>query len=631
MPDRETPYKLELDEETREQLEIALCVRVTEAVTAAADRNSQLRIWRDQLEGFGVTAQNQQWANACDLTDPLSMEAFLTISSQLVGAMHRDPKVAVEAFSKDDEDSARVLESWLSMVGAQSQVDGRIYDLAYNACVDPAVVGYVGWSQKTRTKREVGYKGKDGRVVSEEAREDTEEYEEVPVGEEVIEESYDIRAVDLCDFYLFPATVESVDDATAVMERMYLTAEALWDGVRDFGYNKEAVEELTAMGPSGSVSDDRQAMADIDGLQEEQGPSGIYEVYTCYTRLPRQLPGGQEDMPEHLLQDDFLVVCVPDRQIVLKIAFSPFLERPYFVGGIMPKPRRVQGHGLMGVLEGLQSEANATIQQAIDSTNIIMSPAVLAHESDQESLGKATFGPGAVIYVKDPSAILPWPINTNPTRDGLTWLGDIRARAKAIVSAEGQGQLQNKVRKAAEVQAVETASSAKFGMYLSNFQRTVVSELFRRIISLKLQFGDVDEDGEDFVDAAGHSHKLTARALRGKYSIVATGTSLTHSPEARVQVNTQKAAIQTGYVGAMVQGMPPKFLKLLWHGAREQLFDLGDRNPESWIGEEPEDPPPDAPVAAPGGPQGGQPGQNGTGQSPQQQSQSLQGLLGANN
>jgi hypothetical protein len=144
-----------------------------------------------------------------------------------------------------------------------------------------------------------------------------------------------------------------------------------------------------------------------------------------------------------------------------------------------------------------------------------------------------------------------------------------------------------------------------------------VAELFRRMVSLKLQFGDVDDDGEEFVDGEGHAHKLTARALRGKYNIVASGTSLTHSPEARVEVGKQKQAVQSEYLMAKSK-LPPDLSKLAWHGARELLFDLGERNPEAWIGDEPK-PPPEQPQGAQPmqqGQPGQQPGQPQNGQAP---------------
>lgn len=621
MPEQDdTPYKLQLSDERREQLELFLCSRVLAAVSDSEGRNAQLRIWRDQLENLGVTAQNQLWANACDLPDPISFEAFLTILSQIQGALHRDPKVSVEAFYEEDADNARILESWLSVAGSQADMDGKLADFGYNACVDPAVVGYVGWSQVTRQKREVAYRQPGSDLI----QPDTEEgAEQVPIIEEVTEERYDIRAIDLSDFFLYPANAVSIERATTVCERMSMTAEELWDGVDDFGYERKAVEELTALG-AGDTSEEDQRDAEVDGVTPA-GTDGYYTIYTCYTRLPRKLPGDDDPLPEHLLQDDFLVVLCPERNIVLKMAFSPFSERPYFTGGILPKPNKIQGHGLMGMLDALQAEANANIQLGIDASNQNVAPEVIAPEGMKDSLSKQTRGVGQVIYVSgNPGEIVPWPLNTNPMRDTLAWQQDIRARAKAVISAEGQGQLQSKVRKNEEVRAVESASSAKFGMYLSNFQRTVVAEIYRRMVALKFRFGGVDDEGEEFLDAQGKKQTLTSHALRGRYSIVATGTSLTHSPEARVEVGQQKQGIMVGYFQATTT-LPPQTHKYFWHGAREQLFDLGERNPESWIGPEPEDQPEQPPV--PQGPPRPMNG-NGTGQPPPQM---MLGGLGASN
>lgn len=616
-------YKLKLPDDVREQLELLLCHRVDEAVSAAAGRNSDLRIWRDQLEGNGVVAQNQLWANACNLNDPLSMKAFLTILSQLLGALQRDPMVAVEAFREEDVEGARILEGWLSMASAQNDILARVYDLSHNACRDTAVVGYCGWSQRTRKKRVIASKDSSGHVMLDGEDDESGTGEPVALAEEVVEERYDIRAVALDDFFLWPANSVSVDRATMVAERMYVTEEELYDGIDDYGYDEAMVEQLCAMGPVTLPDDDRRSRMETDGIAEtDSRGGGFYEIFTCYTRLPRRVNGGSDTMvPKHMLQDDFLVVCCPAQQIVLKMAHSPFDERPYFVGGILPKPNTILGYGMMKMLEPLQAEANSNLQYTFDTANINMAAPVILPESERDQVAKVNIGPGSLVFLKDVEGARPWPQSGAPLRDGLAMQEWMEGQYQSLVSAEGQGELQSKVRKNGEVMAATNAASAKFGMYLSGFQRTVVAPLFQRLVALKTQFGDVDDDGEAFMDPSGKMQKLTSRALRGKYNIVATGTSLTHSPEARVEVAQQKQAVQVQYLQAKAQ-LPPEMAPLLWHGAREILYDMGERNPEAWLGEEPTPPPPPLPEqpTAPQAPVG----LNGTSLPPQMP-------LGANN
>lgn len=621
MPDNESPYKLDFDADTREALNREICRRVNWAVEGSQDRNDQLQVWRDQRDGLNITASNTRWRNACNLGDPLSKKAFLTILSQITGALRRDPKVAVESFSKDEEEGARVLESWLTIESSRSNVDAHIYDLAFDACWSQAAVGYVGWKQQTRITRETGWrKPGDARVYSEEEREDGVEYEEVPVAEEVTEEGFDIRVIDLCDFFVYPPDAKSIDRATAVCERMYLTEDELYDGIGDYGYDEEEVERLCAMGPN-SDPEHMEIQHDQDGVEPAPDKDGYYQVFTCYTRMPRTLAGGDYDIPKHLMQDDFLVVCAPDQGIVLKMAFSPFRERPYFAGGIIPKKDSILGDSLMAILDGLQAEANGNLQFSIDCNNLTMNPVLKSPKSEGDDANKQIIEPGAILQFDFPEQVNPLEWDRAPMREGLALQQWLESQAQGLVAVEGQGQLSTKVRKAGEIQAVEQAANAKFGMFLYNFQRTIVAELFRRMVALKLQFGDVDDDGEDFVDTEGHSQTLTARALRGKYQIVPVGTSLTHSPEARIEIGKQAQAIQGPYLMAVVNKMPPELLKLMWHGSRELLFDMGIRNPEAWIGEEPKEQP--APEPQPQGqpPQGGPPqqGQPPFGAQPNQQ------------
>lgn len=589
MPDQDTPYELDFDFDTREAVEREICRRVREAVANAEDRNDDLRKWHDQLYGFNVEASNRVWANACNLASPMSMKAFLTLMAQIQGALHRDPLVSVESFSKDTEEDAKTIEAWLAVEVSRSDIAKHLYDLAHYACWSPACVAYVGWVQETRTSREVGYKKPgDTRIYADEEREDDIEYEEVPVAEEVTEERFDIRAVPLRDFYLYPATAKSIERATAVCERMSLTAEELYAGIDTYGYDKEAVEDLIRQGIN-SNDNDQEEQDSQHGLNATMGKDGFFDIYTVYTRMPYF---EDVDVPEHLRGDDFIVVCAPDANLVLKMAFSPFKnERPYFLGSILPDPDSYMGTAMMLVLEPMQAEANGNIQFGIDNSNLTMSPCLIGPKSLDPEAEKFVVQPGAVWRTDDYDRIKPLEWDRANTQDMLAkdqWLNN---QADSVVSAQGQGQLSGKVRKQGEIDNIQQQTSAKFGMYLSNFQRTVVAELFRRLVALKMQFGDVDDDGEEFMDTEGHAQKLTSRALKGKYQIVAAGTSLTHSPEALIEVNTKLQAVQAEYLKAAMAGMPPKFLKLLWHGAREQINALGQRNAEAWIGDEPEEQP----------------------------------------
>lgn len=603
MSDRTPKYAVELPEDIRQPIEAEICRRVSSAVSDASERDSQLGVWRDQLQGFGITAGNKDISDASDFYDSISLEAHLTLVAQICGALHRDPKVAVEAFVEEEKENARIIESYLAMETSRSRVDDRLYEMGVDACWSQAVITYAGWYQKTRSVREAGYRKQDDeRIYFEEEKEDGVDYEEVPLTEEVTDEGFDIRVVDLADFYMYPANSKSIEQATLVAERMLLTENDLYDGIDDFGYDEDAVEQLCELGPV-SDTERQQSEDDQNGVKGADGDDGFYEVFSVYARLPRRIAGGDELLPEQYLQEDFLIVCCPERQIVLKMALSPYKQRPYFAGGIMPMKDTILGLSLMGILEAIQAEANANIQWTIDNNNLTTTPCLKGPKLSGDDLSKMQVKAGAYLGLDDPGSVTPLEWDRAPLRDGLLWQQDLRNRANSLVSAQGQGQLQSKVRKSGEVQAVETQAAAKFGLYLSNFQRTCVAELYRRMIALKLQFGDVDEDGEDFSDSEGHSYALTPRALRGVYNVVAAGSSLTHSPESRIEVGKQKQAIQVQYLQAS-QALPPKIAKLAWHGARELLFDLGERNPEAWIGDEPEENVGGQPSASPAGPQG---------------------------
>lgn len=599
MPFKDGPLKLKLSQELREGVELELCRRIKQAVADSENRDAQQAVWRDQIEGLGQSATNQKWQAACDLNDPMTLIAFLDSLSQLMQAMRAATPIAVEAFTKEDQAGADLIEDFCAIEASRQGLWKVFYDAAHNACRDVAVPIYAGWKWQERPERSVGYRLPGmAAVLSEEEKQEGEEYEEVPVTKMKVEAGYDIKVLNLVDFYTYPANAPSLEQASIVGHRFLVTEDDLIDGIEDWGYDREKVYNLIETAPEASAESDFKAEQDSsDGVDPASGKEGYYELFTIFTRLPRRI--GQEETPGYLRHDDFIAVICPSRNAVLKLDFSPFPERPYFLGHILPRPGSIQGYSIPSLLEGLQAEANAQVRFNIDSMNIIMTPAMKVKESEAARLNKYKIFPGASIPVKDMNDFMPieW---DRTTGEGMAYLRYFEEKGQGIISAPGQGSLQPKVRRAAEVNAVQQQAGTKFGLYLLMFQFTVVAPLFERMVSLKAHFGDVDEeDGEEFTGSEGRSHKLTTKALRGKYQFIPAVTSLTMSPEVRTQTNDMLGEIVTGYIQAIttMQNLPLEYKKGLWHMTRKQLHDLGEHNPETYIGEEPQEAP--APAALP--------------------------------
>jgi hypothetical protein len=106
---------------------------------------------------------------------------------------------------------------------------------------------------------------------------------------------------------------------------------------------------------------------------------------------------------------------------------------------------------------------------------------------------------------------------------------------------------------------------------------------------------------------------VTPQQLREKFRFFPTATSRTANPETRLAIAQQADAVQASYLQAktlvMAGQMQMPDLILVYHAKRQTLADLGIRQPETYLGPEPQIPAP-APIpgmGAPGQPQPGQP------------------------
>lgn len=595
MPFKDGPLKLSLSKDMREGVEQELCRRVRQAVADSSERNALLGVWRDQLEGLGTSATNQNWQGACDLNDPITLIAFLDTVSQLMQSMRAATPIAVESFSPEYREDAGLIEDFCAVEASRQSLWSVFYDAAHNVARDVAVPIYCGWKWEERQERGVEYRIPGTQTtVEEEDKQEGQDYDEVPVVKTKVEQGYDIQVLNMVDFYAYPANAPCLDKASIVGHRFLATEDDLIDGIANCGYDKEKVFDLIDHSPPMETEEWKAEQDSSDGVGPAPGRHGYYELFMIFTRMPRRV--GDEETPVYLRHDDFICVLCPEQNIVLKLDFSPFPDRPYFLGYILPKPGSLQGYCVPSLLEPLQAEANAQIRFNIDSMNLIMAPAMKVKESEAARLNKYKIFPGAAIPVKNPDDFMPVEWDRTTLSDGMAWQRYFEEKGQAIISAPGQGTLQPKVRKAAEVQDVQAHAGTKFGLYLMMFQWTVVAQLFERMVSLKATFGNVADEGEDFVGFEGTAQKLTAQALRGKYQFVPAVTSLTMSPEVRTQTNQQMGVIVAGYWQAVLT-LPPQSHPYLWHLARKQLHDLGEHTPETFIGEEPQAEPEVAPTA----------------------------------
>lgn len=591
---------------------LTFCANIDAAVAGAAQRNALCIEWDDQLKGRYQPLQLTRWRNSCELNTPLTRELFTMLDSMLMQAVKREPKVLVESFDPASDQAARKLEDFLNNLSQKYRLNRLLGHVAYNVLRDDVSILYAGWKQHYTHTERTKYRPLRGRnadralPIDDEERLQDQDYEEVRLLEPTVErEGCDFRPVELTDFFLYPANAASIHEheprgAIGCGERLWLSENQLIDGIKDFGYDEDVVQQLLDLGPTDFAGiDGDEARNRRDSYQgvtgDTYGPQdGYWECFLWFQRLPTlsrwrgldaQPDEDEDEIPWEYRRRDAMIVCCPAHHLVLKMVLSPYSQRPYIPFYILPEPNSFLGTGLCQMLEQMQEEDNTCVRQDIDSSDIRASNMYICPDEQFEELRKlGPIGPGMFIPEVVPNSIRPLPAPAYvPMFQRSEWL---RSRAQGLVSAQGYGQLDQKVRKASEVQATIGAADAKFELYLSNFQEGI-ADLFAWIAALHAVFG-----GEaTFRDSFGRRATITQKDMEGQFAFIPAGTSTTANPDARYKLGQAQAGEQTRFISLSAQA-PPEFKPLLWHASRQILLDLGVRRPEEYIGPEPQPPPP---------------------------------------
>lgn len=572
-------------------MEQAIIEYVRRAVSDSQDRDDMLREFDALLEGVSEDGDDAPWRGACTLNAPVVFEAHLTLRSMLTAALRRDPKVVVEAQSPEDEEDAQAQEAWIVNKSYQCQLDQHLDTIIAYALKYPTCPVFVGWGEEEVEERVTMYKekggGEDSTLLSEGDTEEGVEYEEIPyLQPELLYSGVEIRPVDLQDFYFYPTDARTPQKAFLTAERMLLSSEDLVVGIERYGYDAEAVKALLDAGPTepqegqSQRSDDTSWLTGVHSSDSSDSDSGFFECFLVYTRLP-----ALEGVPDHYLNTDFCCVVCPEKDIVLRLDFSTYQhKRPYASVNMLSRPDNWYGWCLPQMLYSHQKECTANIRFGINCFNFQSAPVLKAKKGLTRDLSALKVYPGA---------ILPFEVNPNEIEalvlpqtagESLGFQQYIKEEARALYSSGGFGQLPQKQRRNAEIQNVQVAAASKFDEFLSQVQIGLV-DIILRMVSLNLKY--MPRDGEEFLDEFGSRRSIKPSQLRGKFIYRPTSNSQNANPELRIQLAKAKSAIAEEYATFQLKGTPPEILKRVWHAKRNELIDLGEHNPEAYLGKEP--------------------------------------------
>ncbi len=570
-----------LSNAVRKETDFRLVSMCNKAWQDAERRDRDLEYYDDQLNGrlWSRASASTQFAGGTQIDDPLTRDAHLTLQSTLYTANEKSPKVQVQAINPDnDADLAKEIEEYLTNLEGTSNLQIALNDVAYTTLRDPVGVMRVEWRDTLHTVPVTDYKDVEtGDIITAEERLDDRVYEPVPGTKEVpIHSGNYFCTPDLADVYVYPGNAQSFDGpGVTVFERMLLTEDDLIDGIDDYGYEEGAVARLIDAGPT-HTTDFRRYQARQDWYDGNPGSDlewrdGFYEVYMSFGRLPK-IRGGAIDVPKDQRTIDYMSMICPIHSIVFKCVPSPYRERPYIPFWIIKKPNRLQGIGVPQLLDGLQPEANANLQLQVLSANYRAAPCLVAPIEWLRKYSKYKVYPGAILPEDIPNELhaLEW----GGTEQNLIEIQSfIKNRADGLVSAPGNGELGDKVYRAAQVQNVVQAASTKFSLYLMNFQLGLIKMSQLAIINYMQFVKGID---------------ITLGELKARFRFIPVATLQTATPEARLQLDQGKMQIMVQYFTLTTQF--PQYAPQIWSMCAQILTDMGERDPKDKLGPEPQPP-----------------------------------------
>lgn len=586
------PYDLKLSKELTASLDAAVIRRVIDVVSNCQDRDDELVELHLILEGISMPTGSQPWPNACELEASLCREYHTTLNATLSASSKQFPYVITEPSEPNEDDAASQYERWVNVKVQQDGYEDFIDDIIYTALESKYAPAYIGYTQDLVKSFEMGYREPDwpeGQFIPADLKESGKEYhEQLMVREDVRKEGLDFRSILPWNLYVDPIDAPGPQikhDCARVIERIAMTRDRLMAGVRDFGYDKDAVMDMLAMGPT-QQNQHRKEMNDDQGLQNV---GDYWECFQVIGRLPYLGTADDDEVPERLRYIDFVWLVCPDHNIAFKRTFSPFplSIRPYVSFCAFHKPGFMLGNGLVSLLRDLQNEMTALERFGINKLNLEATPMMSVPERWLTKYSKWKVAPGRMMpRVSDnPHELVPVTWDAGTQNYIMAWMDKLDAYGSRIAAAQSANStLAGKVRKATEVQFADAMMQTKFDLIQSNINRGV-RETFEIVAALLAQHADGSET-MPAPDGSGKPIPITLETLRQNFRFI---------PQANADGANSSLRLQKDMVVQQIVMNNPVYLQEIssgnlvpaWVLAHRMLTHAGWRSPEELIGPDP--------------------------------------------
>lgn len=383
---------------------------------------------------------------------------------------------------------------------------------------------------------------------------------------------------DIFAFYIWPTSIDSLDQASLVYEVMQVSKQdadlrfksGLWKNQTECGFPERTGYVVTpiqqlAEGVTGSPD---TAVTSTSG--GELGTWGL--VKECWLRMPipKALYG-----PAELPGTPVPVKVVLINGMPVEITRNPFWHQkpPYVAGGLGVRPNQIYGTGLGKMGLQIQSLINDTMNQTQDNVTYGLNPMAVLNPTQLVGTSNVTIKPGGVINTLDPNAVkfdrppieqVQYGMSQATTLVG--WMNDLLGTPPIIQGSGSKGSAKT----ATGSQILQNNVKTDMQDVVEDLELTILVPTMEMVYSLGEQY----EKAERWLALTGQQPvKFTREAFLGKYKFRWLASSQTENRQVRAQQGLQFLAqiVNPGILQLLMQQgkmiNPEPLLKLIYSTA----------------------------------------------------------------
>lgn len=389
--------------------------------------------------------------------------------------------------------------------------------------------------------------GKTRLVPTGEVRRELREVEK----EIVTENQPTFDPVDVFNFYIYPATANSIDEVFGCIEVFHLPLPEVREKGKEVDQDGnllyENVDKVDPDDGSNMWDWTQEARLTVDGHQNPYDSKKMqYVTLIEYWGL---INFGDEDTPKW----EQGVITMTAKGVVLQVRKNPFYDKqiPYFCARMTDLQNEFYSDGLIAPLASIQYYINDTLAQTFDGLSYSLNPIVKYDPGRVVNVNSISFAPGAMWALTDPAAA----VFETPSDLSQSGFNAVAQMKQVIEQYPGVANIPMTGRKAAtHITAIQQEYSLPIMDLAENIEETVMSPWLARVYSRNQQFLN---DEEVFLvtgkKGVNYWQKLSPEMLIGDYEFFWRGSNAATNIHVRARQMMEFGNLVLPYIPVLQQ------------------------------------------------------------------------------